>query len=372
VTQGAPVRGPHQATQTERTHQPDTFVLPLASVIIVNTNERHHLERCLPSVCSQSYENYEVLVVDNESSDGSVEYIREAFPEVRIVPTGGNLGYPGANNLGFAHARGDYLAVLNPDTVVDHRWLEELIRALENNHSAGMATSKILLLDDPARINACGNDISPTGLTYCRGVNEPADHYPEPEYVSAVSGAAFAVRRSVVEEIGPFDAEFVAYLEETELSLRSHLAGYRALYVPASRALHDYTFRFGERKCFHIEKNRIYMLLKVFRARTLVLLIPLLLSTELMVWTYMFTQGRGHVRQKWRSYTWLWTNRQQIREQHERTQHIRKLPDKEILKLLVPRLPFHQLVGGAPGRALNRLSTAFISLMSRIPLRYAE
>jgi GT2 family glycosyltransferase len=344
----------------------------MVSVIIVNTNELHHLKRCLPSVCHQSYSAYEVIVVDNDSSDGSIEFIQERFPNVRLIQSTGNLGYPGANNIGFEHACGDYFAVLNPDTIVDHHWIKELVRALDSDQSVGLATSKILLMSDSSRINACGNEISFTGLTYCRGVNELASNYEGQAYVAAVSGAAFMIRKSVVEEIGSFDDLFVAYLEETDLSLRGQMAGYRSLFVPDSVVLHDYTFRFSERKCFHIEKNRIYMLIKVFRKRTLLLLSPLLTVTEGFIWLYMMTHGRGHLRQKWLSYVWLWRNRFQIIQKRNETQHIRKLNDREILRLFVPRLPLEQVMKGTAGHLLNRVSTSVIDAFARIPLRFAD
>jgi GT2 family glycosyltransferase len=365
-------RAPYHHSPGDGEQRPRPDAQPLASVVIVNTNELHYLRNCLASVCRQSYSPYEVIVVDNSSSDGSVEFIQETFPDVRVIQTDGNLGYPGANNLGIEESHGAYVVVLNPDTVVDQQWLSELIHALERDPTAGLATSKILMLSEPDKINACGNDISLTGLTYCRGINEPANTYIETAYVSAISGASFAARREVLDEIGLFDPEFVAYLEETDLSLRGHLAGYRSLYVPTSIVKHDYAFRFNERKCFHIEKNRLFMLRKIFKTRTLLLLSPLLVATEGMVWVYLATQGRGHLRQKLRSYRWLWNHREYIHRHHEHAQQIRRVPDREILGLLVPRLPFHQLVGGTVGRALNRVTTTAISMWSRISLRFAD
>ena len=178
---------------------------PLVSVIIVNINGRHHLAKCLPAVTRLDYDNYEVIVVDNDSLDGSPAYIAQHFPSVRVIESSTNLGYAGANNLGFLLARGDYLAVLNPDTIVEDRWLSELVKALEANPKAGLATSKIFMMDDPSRINACGNQITVSGITYCRGVGSPAIEFAAEEDVTAVSGAAFIIRRSVLEEVGPFD-----------------------------------------------------------------------------------------------------------------------------------------------------------------------
>jgi GT2 family glycosyltransferase len=349
-----------------------TCTQPRVSVIIVNTNELHHLVKCVPTVTKQSYPNYEVLVVDNASTDGSVAYIRQHFPEVRVVDSAVNLGYPGANNLGFQLASGEYFAVLNPDTVVDQHWLEELVRALEANSMAALATSKILLMDEPSIINACGNVVSITGLTFCRGVGEPATAFSQQEEVLAVSGAAFLIRRSTIAEIGPFDADFVAYLEETDLSLRAVLAGYTCLYVPTSKVYHKYTFRFSEKKCFHLEKNRYYMLLKFFSPRTLLLLAPILLFTELLVWGYMIMKGRRYIYQKWLSYLWLWRNRAKIRDGYTRTQRLRRISDRDILERFVPHLLFHQMIQGHLARLLHMLTTPVLSGLSQLSFRFID
>jgi GT2 family glycosyltransferase len=348
----------------------DQTNVPLVSVIIVNTNELHHLIRCLPTVRQQSYPNVEVLIVDNQSTDGSVEYIRSHYPEMRVIESKVNLGYPGANNLGFEMANGEFFAVLNPDTMVDRDWLIELVVALEAHPRAGLATSKVLLMDDHSKINACGNVVSVAGLTFCRGVGEPSTAFSQQEEVLAVSGAAFLIRRSTIDAIGPFDAGFVAYLEETELSLRARLAGINSLFVPASHAYHHYSFRFGEKKCFHIEKNRYYMLLKLFQLRTLLLLAPILLFSELLVWSYMLMKGRRYLYQKWLSYRWLWQHRATIRASRISTQNLRLVSDRELLQLCVPHFMFHQMVQRRFASVLDSLTRPVLSGLSNLVLRF--
>jgi GT2 family glycosyltransferase len=351
--------------------QPDSSTCaPLVSVVIVNTNELHYLERCLPSVHRSTYPNFEVLIVDNQSQDGSVEYVREHFPDMRVIHSPANLGYPGANNLGFEAARGEYLTVLNPDTEVEPAWLDELVAALVAHPEAGLATSKILLMDDPTRINACGNVVSVAGLTFCRGVGEPATAYDRQEEVLAVSGAAFLIRRTTLEAIGPFDPRFMAYLEETDLSLRARLAGVRSLYVPTSRVYHRYSFRLGEWKTFHIEKNRHYMLLKLFERRTLLLLAPALLYAELLVWGYMLLKGRRFVYQKWLSYQWLWRHRAIIRANRTQVQQLRQVSDRELLERCVPQLHFHQMVQHKVASVLDALTTPVLTGWSHLVLRF--
>jgi GT2 family glycosyltransferase len=316
--------------------------LPKASIIIVNTNELDDLKRCLPTVLNQQYDEYEILVMDNASTDGSVEYIQEHFPGVRLIENGDNLGYAGANNAGFANATGDVLAVLNPDTTVEPDWLSELVRALESSPNAGLATSKVLLMDDTNRINACGNQITFAGITVCRGLGQPADSYNQLEAVSAVSGAAFAIKRSVLEQIGPFDDGFFIYYEDTDLSLRAALAGYRCLYVPGSIAYHDYALRLSGWKFFLEERNRLLSWLKVFRWGTLVALLPTLLLAEVLAWGYALLHGPDHLRSKARSYIWIITHRQQIAAARRQTQALRRVGDRRLLRKLSHRLTLAQ------------------------------
>src|SRR4029453_15390402 len=179
-----------------------------------------------------------------------------------------------------------------------------------------------------------------------------------------VSGAAFLIRRSVLEEIGPFDVDFFAYLEETDLSLRAMLAGYTCLYVSTSQLYHKYAFKFSERKCFDIEKNRYYMLAKEFHLRTLLLISPILLFTDLLVWGYMLMKGWPYMRRKRLSYIWLWRNSGKIREPPIPPQRVTRVPDRSMQQKLVPQLYFHQMVQSNQGKPLQVLTTPVLSALS--------
>jgi GT2 family glycosyltransferase len=341
-------------------------ILPKASVIIVNTNELHHLRRCLPSILRQCYPEYEVLVVDNASTDGSVDYLAQQFPQVLVIRNTANLGYAGANNVGFKHASGEYVAVLNPDTQVEPDWLKELVIALQADPWAGLATPKILVMDDSARINTCGNEITFTGLTFCRGLDQPAEKYNQLEIVAAVSGAAFVVKRSVLEQIGGFDGSFFIYYEDTDLSLRAMLAGYTCLYVPTSVVYHEYALRFSPHKCFLQERNRYFSLLKTLRWRTLIALLPMLLLSELIAWGYVLLRGPEHIRSKLRSYIWLIGNRRQILKARRRVQALRQVDDHVLLERFSHRLTFTQLANPWIATTLERIFNPLLLLLGRV------
>lgn len=323
--------------------------MPKVSVIIVNYNGLAHLEACLTSVFAQAYPNFQVIVVDNGSTDGSAEFVEHHFPEVKVVRTGVNLGFGCASNLGAQAdiafpTRGEYLAFLNPDTVVEPNWLEPLVQALEHNVSEsptaseapmdeiGLATAKILLHSQPDRINTCGNEVHFVGFPACRGWMLPSHKLMSTEDVFSVSGAAFVIRRVVFDKIGGFDGRFFLYLEDNDLSWRARLAGYRSICVPDSLVYHKYEPNFDQDKFFYLERNRYVMLCKNLYWRTLWLLLPALILAEVIAWGYAMLQGKAHMRAKLRAYQSLWTLREEVMERRRTVQAYRQVSDRDILR----------------------------------------
>lgn len=345
-----------------------TTLLPKCSIVIVNTNELHHLKICLPTIISQNYPDFEVIVVDNASQDGSIDYIERAYPQVKVVRNQCNLGYAAANNIGFESASGDYIAVLNPDTKVEPDWLIELVSALEDDRQAAMATPKILLLSNPERINTCGNEITLTGLTFCRGLDQPRRNYPVPETVSAVSGAAFVIRKSVLTHIGGFDESFFIYYEDTDLSLRAILAGYECLYIPTSVIFHNYSFKFSPRKCYFQERNRYYSLLKTLRWPTFFVLLPELLISEVLAWGYAIICSSAHVNNKFQSYVWLVRNINKILTARKKVQNLRSIPDKRLLRQLGCQLSFSQTTNSTLSSILGYTFNPLLFLLGQLSL----
>ncbi len=315
---------------------------PRASLIIVSYNAWNQLEACLRSLRDDLHPDYEVIVVDNASSDGSAEKVSQHFPEFTLIPNASNLGFGGGNNTGALYAQGQYLAFLNPDTVVEPGWLENLIATLEDDPSAGLATSKVLLMGDPQQINACGNDLHISGLTLCRGLGMPGSAFTQVEEVGAVSGASFAIRRELFEMLGGFDAGFFLYMEDTDLSLRARLAGYRCLLAPASRVYHDYRLAFGPRKTYYQERNRYRMLLKVLQWRTLLALLPALILAEFVTWGFVLLHEPGRAANKLDAYAWVVKHWQETSQLRRKTQTLRKVSDGELLAICTHKLGYEQ------------------------------
>jgi GT2 family glycosyltransferase len=325
-----------------------------ASVIIVSYNSRIDLKRCLPSLLPSLSSLDEVIVVDNASSDGSAEWLAETYPSICLIRSAANIGFGGGNNIGAYNANGKYLAFLNPDTQVEPGWLDSLILALENEPIAGLATSKILLLNNPDRINTCGNDMHISGITLCRGMNEPRNAFSEQIEVSAISGTSFIIRKDLFTALGGFDEHFFLYMEDTDLSLRARLAGYRCLYIPESIVHHDYTLTFGPQKTYYQERNRYIMLLKCFRWRTLVILLPTILLSEVVTWCFSFLHDNKNLNNKIRAYKWVIQNRTEILQERQRVQAYRRVSDQDLLRKTNYRLEYEQTVTG-PLRTLPHL-----------------
>jgi GT2 family glycosyltransferase len=326
---------------------------PLASIILVNYNKRDDIVRCLRSVLKTSEPAFEVVVVDNASTDGSADVVEEEFPGVITIRSDTNLGFGAGCNLGVSHASASCLVFLNPDTLVESGWLGPLIESVDSQ-AVGLATSKILMLDELDRINTCGNTVHITGLTLCRGLGAPSSSFADEEEVDAVSGAAFAIRRDVFEALGGFDESMFLYMEDTDLSLRARLAGWQSVCVPRSRVFHDYSLKMFPLKVFYQERNRYLMLLKSYKWATLLALSPALLTAEFITWSFVLLHDRRNLGNKLKAYAWIIRNWRRILEGRAATQATRKVRDRELLQHTSFKLDF---VATSPGPA-SRIAQA--------------
>ncbi len=208
------------------------------SLIIVSWNGRDLLADCLPSVKAQTMPVREIIVVDNGSTDGSVEFLEDSFPDVRVIRLGKNYGFALANNIGIRSASGTRIALLNNDTVVDSRWLEQLNRALDEQPEIGFCASKMLMYRDPNIIDSAG-DMLGIAKAYKRGHGQPnGTEFNEPEYVFGACAGAAIYRSEMLNDIGLFDETFVTNLEDVDLSFRAQLVGYKCMYVPSAVVYH--------------------------------------------------------------------------------------------------------------------------------------
>jgi GT2 family glycosyltransferase len=236
----------------------------LASVIIPNWNGAAHLPACLGSLRKQTFSDYQVIVVDNGSTDDSLDLLTCDYPYVEVIALPRNLGFAGGCNAGLREAKGEVLVILNNDTEVEPTWLAELLSALEQHPEAGMATPKVRLWDDRARLHTTGDYVRTNGIPDSRGVWQIDEgQYDHETYVFGAAGVAPAYRLAMLDDIGLFDADFVSYCEDVDLSWRAQLAGYRCVYAPRAVLYHKVsaTGR-GTIRSFRVARNTIWTLVK--------------------------------------------------------------------------------------------------------------
>ena len=317
-----------------------------SSIIIVNYNAGEKLLRCLSGVVTSTAANTEIIVVDNASTDNAADVIELDFPQVILIRSETNLGFGAGCNLAARRAVGTHLVFLNPDTTVEDGWLGALIRPLQQDASVGLVTGKIVLASEPSRINTCGNTVHITGIAMCRGLGLPRDEMNDQAEVAAVSGAAFAIRRPLFALLDGFDEAMFLYMEDTDLSWRARLAGWRILYAPESVVRHYYSLKMTPLKVFYQERNRYLMLLKTLRWPTLFALLPTQVLAEIVTWAFVLLRDRGNLSNKVRAYVWVFRNWAEIMGKRKAAQSVRTTPDRELLRQTDFRIAFDQAGAG--------------------------
>ncbi len=212
---------------------------PLVSIIIPNWNGKRFLTGCLDSVGAQTYKNLETIVIDNGSHDGSVEFIKTNYPWVNLIQFDHNTGFSPAVNEGIINSNGTYVALLNNDTVVDPCWVEELVSTIEEYPEVGSVACKMLSYDDPDVLDGVGDGYRRGGLPGRIGHKElDTGRFNKTRYILGACGGAALYRRELFDDIGLFDDDYFAYLEDVDLALRAQSAGYKCLYVPTAIVYH--------------------------------------------------------------------------------------------------------------------------------------
>jgi len=244
---------------------------PRVSVIILNYNGKQFLETCLTSVFNTEYSNFEVVFVDNGSTDGSIDFVKERFsknPRLKIIKNEENLGFAEGNNVGVKYAKGDYIVFLNNDTEVDSNWLRELVKVMEFDQTIGAAQSKLLFADTRDKIWGIGEFMDYFGETSTKGWGEKnVEQYTHVEEVFNAIGASMIISRRIFTEVGMFDPAFFIQHEDVDLGWRIWLTGHKIVFTPKSVVYHVGGGTLQKEipssfKTFFSEKNRITMMIK--------------------------------------------------------------------------------------------------------------
>lgn len=212
---------------------------PRISIIIPHLDGKHHLDGCLGSLRRQTFSDFEVILADNGSTDGTQAFIHEQYPEVRLIELGHNRGFTGACNAGFEVSHGQIVILLNNDTEADPRWLERIAGAFQRHPQAGSIASKMLLFDQRDIFHTAGDFYTVGGIPGNRGVWQPdRGQYELEEPVFSACGGAAAYRRDMIDEIGFLDDDFFFSCEDIDLAWRAHLNGWQVIYEPTAIVYH--------------------------------------------------------------------------------------------------------------------------------------
>jgi GT2 family glycosyltransferase len=269
--------------------------VPAVSIVIPNWNGVGHLPTCLESLRRQSFQDFEVIVADNGSTDGSLALLSRDYPEVQVLDLGENRGFAGACNAGMQAARGAFIALLNNDTEVDPRWLAEVVAAFERHPEAGMVASKMLLFDRRDVFHTAGDFYRVDGLPGNRGVwQRDEGQYDEEEYVFGACGGSAAYRRAMLEQVGLLDEDFFFSCEDVDLAWRAQLAGWRCIYSPRAVVYHKLSATGGGTTAsFYDGRNTIYLLIKDYPGDLWRLHWRAILSTQLRIASEALRAWRG-------------------------------------------------------------------------------
>lgn len=269
------------------------------TVVIPNYNGIKYLGDCLDALFHQETDTpeYQVLVVDNGSTDGSVEAAREAFPQVRFVCLEENTGFCHAVNVGILESQGEYVLLLNNDTKVKTGFIKALYDAIEQDVNIFSVSAKMLMWDKPELIDDAGDRYCVLGWAYSRGKGKPAAEYDKPCDVFSACGGAVIYRRALLEQTGLFDEAHFAYLEDLDIGYRARILGYRNCYAPDAEVLHygsaSTGSRYNEWKTVKAACNNMYVIYKNMPLFQLLWNLPFLLLGILIKFIFFCRKGMG-------------------------------------------------------------------------------
>src|SRR3990167_6216512 len=255
---------------------------PLVSIVMANWNGGKVYEDTLISLSKISYPNWELIVVDNGSSDGTTDLSLNSkfrITNSKLIKNKTNLGFAPANNQGYKISKGKYILLLNNDTLVEKNFLEVMVEKMEKEADLGVLQPKIKMMDNPKILDNAGSFLTRIGFLHHWGfMKKDSRQYGREREVFSVKGACMFIRRSVVEKIGLFDGDFMSYFEESDFCWRAWLLGYRSIFYPRTFILHKVGFTIRRLDVgnlnWHYYKNRIASLIKNLGSANLLIILP--------------------------------------------------------------------------------------------------
>jgi len=334
---------------------------PLVSIIVLNYNAGKLLLDCIVSLKKSTYENVEILIVDNISSDNSHTECKEKFPDVKLIQNKQNLGYCGGNNVGINQANGEFIVILNPDTIVEENWLEELFNAYDE-FGDGLYQPKIISLNEPGVIQSTGNMIHVFGFGFARDKGKKLIEKKEIiEKIGYASGTCLFTTKNVLEKVGLLDEFLFLYHDDLDLGWRAAQIGINSYYVPKSKIFHaeSYSLQWSSKKFYWLERNRKYCLRTHYSKKTYKKMSSSLMLVDLFVW--MFYISKGFLGAKIRAELDILKNKETIKNKYFELENKKIISDEELIKefpdeIFVPTNVSEQSINNKFNSILTKLS----------------
>ena len=305
---------------------------PLVSVIVLNYNAGKLLLNCIESVKKSTYKNLEIIVVDNISTDKSQETCKEKYPDIKLIQNNENFGYCEGNNIGIREAKGDYIIILNPDTIVESNWIEELISAY-NAFGEGLYQPKILSLNEKQVLQSTGNMLHIFGFGFAKDKGrKDGEGDEEIKKIGYASGTCLFTSRNVLDKVGLLDSFLFLYHDDLDLGWRASQIGINSYYVPKSKIYHveSYSLKWSAKKFYWLERNRKYCLLTHYSKNTYAKMHSSLCLVDLFVWFYYIS--KGFLGAKIKAELDIRRNRKFIETKYQELEEKKIIPDEKLIQ----------------------------------------
>ena len=334
---------------------------PLVSIIILNYNAGELLFNCIKSIKKSNYSNVEIIVVDNVSSDNSHIKCKEKYQEIKLIQNKENFGYCGGNNIGIKQATGEFVIILNPDTIVQPDCIGELVYAYEKI-GEGLFQPKILSLNEENILQSTGNMIHVFGFGFARDKGNKDNRTDEKiEKIGYASGTCLFTSRKIFEKIGLLDEFLFLYHDDLDLGWRAAQIGIDSYYVPKSKIFHveSYSLKWSAKKFYWLERNRKYCILTHYSKKTYSEMRFSLMLVDLFVWAFYFS--KGFLGAKIKAEMDIRRNKVKIEKKYHELENMKKISDVELIrkfpdKIFVPTNVSQNSVNQGFNSILTRLS----------------
>ena len=339
---------------------------PLVSIIILNFNAGKLLLNCIESLTKLAYQNIELIIVDNVSTDNSQNQCKEKFPQVKLIQNEKNSGYCGGNNVGIKNANGEFIIILNPDTIVESNLIDELLDAY-NIHGEGLYQPKILSLENKSILQSTGNMIHVFGFGFARDKgNQENNEIKETTKIGYAAGTCLFALKETFLKLKLFDEFLFLYHDDLDIGWRASQKEINSYIVPQTTIYHaeSYSLKWSKKKFFWLERNRRYCLMTHYSPNTLKIIKKELWITELLIWAVYFS--KGYLTAKIKAELELRKNKKFIIKKQIEIENEKRISDVELIKTFPDRIEIPKFVSN------NFQSQWFLNIIENLSKKAKE